>query len=311
MVQVLTISELERATGIPRSTIHFYIREGLLPQPQKTAGTRALYSDDHIALLKRIAEAKAAGRPLSEIRGDLQTQVRHASETAIDLEAEEYQRVHDTILRFATIEFAHKGYRRTQVAGLIRDLGISSSVFYDHFPSKHHLLVECFSTYLKWGTARIEKEVARSTDMVERLLKRTSSMVTIRGLGADVLALVNDSRLQDETDLRKPVEEAWGLIMQHIIAEFATLRKPGSPPPSVPDELLAYSLNGAIERALERQTWDETYSRLDVVRTHVWLWLAVRAALDGTVDVSSELAQYESRIRDMVESPPPDFPPVE
>jgi|WetSurMetagenome_2_1015567.scaffolds.fasta_scaffold04661_2 DNA-binding transcriptional MerR regulator len=310
-VRALTISDLERASGIPRSTIHFYIREGLLPQPQKTAGTRALYSDDHLSLLGRITEAKTAGLSLSEIRAQLQTALRKASEQSVDLEAQEYGRVHNTILRFATLEFSRRGYRRTQVATLIKDLGISSSVFYEHFPSKYHLLVECFSTFLKWGTAHIEPQVAQSTDMVERLLKRTSSMVTIRALGTDVLALVNDSKLQEETDLRAPVEEAWRLIMRNIADELASFRPASAPAPTIPDELLAYSLNGALERAFERQTWDDRYTQLDVIRTHVWLWLAVRGALDGRVDADGELVGYEDLIKKMVTARPPDFPPLE
>ena len=48
----------------------------------------------------------------------------------------------DEALRVATESFVSKGYRRTRVDALIRELGISPSVFYSHFASKRHLLVE-------------------------------------------------------------------------------------------------------------------------------------------------------------------------
>ncbi len=160
IVQALTISQLERASGIPRSTIHYYVREGLLPQPQKTGGTRALYSQDHVRLLQRIQQAKASGRSLSEIRVEMQAQVDQFSENSVDLLAQEYDRAHQAMLRFATREFVRKGYRRTHVADLIRELGISSSVFYAHFPSKHHLLVECFATFISWATSAVESRAA-------------------------------------------------------------------------------------------------------------------------------------------------------
>ena len=69
IVKVMTIAALEQATGVARSTIHFYIREGLLPQPAKTAASRSLYSEDHVRLLGRIGELKSrAARSLRSRR---------------------------------------------------------------------------------------------------------------------------------------------------------------------------------------------------------------------------------------------------
>ena len=48
----LKISGLEKATGVPRTTIHFYMREGLLPPPQKTGRSVGYYSDRHVDLLR-------------------------------------------------------------------------------------------------------------------------------------------------------------------------------------------------------------------------------------------------------------------
>lgn len=43
--------ELEERAGTPRSTIHFYIQEGLLPAPEKPTPNSALYSEHHLKLL--------------------------------------------------------------------------------------------------------------------------------------------------------------------------------------------------------------------------------------------------------------------
>jgi len=37
--------DLVRLTGTPAPTIHFYLQQGLLPQPHKTAGNQALYAE--------------------------------------------------------------------------------------------------------------------------------------------------------------------------------------------------------------------------------------------------------------------------
>ncbi|WP_243451697.1 MerR family transcriptional regulator [Sphingosinicella soli] len=46
--------ELERLTGVGRETIRFYIREGLLPEPDRASANSAFYNETHVARLKAI-----------------------------------------------------------------------------------------------------------------------------------------------------------------------------------------------------------------------------------------------------------------
>ncbi len=46
--------ELEQATGVGRETIRFYIREGLLPEPERPKRNVARYSEVHVDRLKAI-----------------------------------------------------------------------------------------------------------------------------------------------------------------------------------------------------------------------------------------------------------------
>lgn len=50
----LKMRELEQATGVGRETIRFYIREGLLPEPERPKRNVARYSDVHVVRLKAI-----------------------------------------------------------------------------------------------------------------------------------------------------------------------------------------------------------------------------------------------------------------
>ncbi|MCC7352145.1 MAG: MerR family transcriptional regulator [Anaerolineae bacterium] len=54
----IPMRELERITGFPRATILFYIKEGLLPEPQKTARNMAYYDRRFVAGLKLIREMR-------------------------------------------------------------------------------------------------------------------------------------------------------------------------------------------------------------------------------------------------------------
>lgn len=306
-MRVLTMSELERASGIPRSTIHFYLRRGLLPEPQKTAGNRALYSDDHLALLERIRVAKESGLSLDEIQAELEGELKLLNERPVDLEAEEYKRVHRAILGSAMKELLEKGYAQTRMEDLIPELGISASVFYAHFPSKRHLLMECFSALVITSVETIEPQLAESRDFVERVLGRIAARFAIYPLRSDVLALTSTERLAGENEVRAAVDGAWDAVMQVISGELAAMRPPGVVPPPVPLVLLAYSLDEALQGTITRSRGDSRFSVADVIRTHVWLWLAIRAAISNQVDVNSELAGYEELIQQMAASPPPVF----
>ena len=61
--------DLERATGVGREAIRFYIREGLLPEPARPRRNVAHYSDEHVVRIRAIKRLQEDERlPLSEIR---------------------------------------------------------------------------------------------------------------------------------------------------------------------------------------------------------------------------------------------------
>lgn len=51
--QLYTITELEEKSGVVRRTIHYYVKEGLLPPP-KGRGPSARYTEDHLLKLRYI-----------------------------------------------------------------------------------------------------------------------------------------------------------------------------------------------------------------------------------------------------------------
>ena len=84
MIQVLNIGELEEVSGVPRTTIHYYLRLGLLPRPQKTAASRSLYTEEHVEILREIGELKQSGLSITEIEDKLQHRIDQANEVTVD-----------------------------------------------------------------------------------------------------------------------------------------------------------------------------------------------------------------------------------
>ena len=57
----MKMKELENRSGVSRETIRFYIKKGLLPEPEKPKPNVAVYSEDHIqrlALIKALQEER-------------------------------------------------------------------------------------------------------------------------------------------------------------------------------------------------------------------------------------------------------------
>ena len=64
----VAVGELSRRTGVSTAAINYYVNIGLLPRPEKTGQTRALYPASHVQLIEHIKELKARGLPLKVIK---------------------------------------------------------------------------------------------------------------------------------------------------------------------------------------------------------------------------------------------------
>jgi DNA-binding transcriptional MerR regulator len=65
----MRMKELTVATGVPKGTIQYYIKEGLIPKPIKTQTNMAYYSTDHINAIRLIKELQSKRYlPLSVIK---------------------------------------------------------------------------------------------------------------------------------------------------------------------------------------------------------------------------------------------------
>jgi DNA-binding transcriptional MerR regulator len=54
----MRMAELVRLSGVPRETIHYYLREGLLPPPERSGKTSAFYREAHLERLRLIRQLR-------------------------------------------------------------------------------------------------------------------------------------------------------------------------------------------------------------------------------------------------------------
>jgi AcrR family transcriptional regulator len=263
----LTITDLEAASGVPRSTIYYYVREGLLPPAQKAAASRAIYTDRHLALLCDIDALKQQGTSLQAIKQRLAAKIDAAGSSEVDLVAEQNEQTRQAILTAAARLFVRKGYKRTRVADIIKEAGITPPVFYGHFPSKQDLFVEAFGIFVKWMRGLVEARLADEPDPGARELTRVHAYLGVQTLSPDLMGLVRSEALHEDQDdaLRGAVERSYQDMTQDTLSDLADLRRKAGTRLPASDELMAYGLLGGVENIVMRASWDEHYSRADVL----------------------------------------------
>jgi len=150
----MTIGELENKSGLGRSTIHHYVRYGLLHQPYKTGRTMAYYDDSHLQKLEMIQKIKVdflktektSRIPLEFIKRRLMdhltpTKNKKATPSASEKRTLERYKKKEEMIE-ATIElYATKGYYLTNIRDIAKAVGISAPTFYKYFPDKRELFV--------------------------------------------------------------------------------------------------------------------------------------------------------------------------
>jgi DNA-binding transcriptional MerR regulator len=308
LIQVYSIKELERVTGVPRTTIHFYLRQGLLPRPQKTAASRSLYTNEHIEILRKIADLKQQGLSLTEMERELQPSVDQANEESVDLVAQEHGRMHNQILALAAREFATKGYKNTHVTTIMRRLGITATVFYAHFPSKRRLLAECVTVLMKWSLEYVDGKQTETGDPAERLLWNIYGHSRVFELGSAALAVIRVEGTDADAESHEAIERGLQATVDRIQKELDREQDKYPHPSKVPGDLIALNIFGAYEHLAFRSRFDKEYSRKELLESHLWLFLAAQAGRNGEIDIDSRLARYRPLIDTLSSSLPP-LPP--
>jgi AcrR family transcriptional regulator len=308
---MFTISDLERESGTRRTTIYYYVHDGLLPAAQKTAASRAIYSREHLELLREIARLKGEGRSLQQIKTELAAHIQAAEQSDEDLVARQGAETREAILEAATRQFARRGYKRTRIADIIREVGITAPVLYGHFASKRQLFAQCIGVFTRWNTAMVEPAAEAEPDPTVREMRRVNGFFNVQALSPDYFSLARSEALHEGGDTMKGIRRFYETVAAGPLRDLAKLRATHGTSPPITDELMMYGLLGALESLTMRASFDDTYSRLDILRAHLFIYLCLQAAFTGKLDLAAEMRPYERLLRDMAEYGPPALPEVE
>ncbi|PKN60283.1 MAG: hypothetical protein CVU53_03880 [Deltaproteobacteria bacterium HGW-Deltaproteobacteria-11] len=268
----LKISDLERITGIGRSTIHYYLREGLLSPPIRTGQTMAYYNASHVEELRRIREMQEEGYPLALIRemkqGTLDKAQAGEAGVATDRKKE--------IMAKAVEVFARKGYHQARISDITREVGLGHSTFYLYFPSKEALFIECVDQVFETMFSGVWDEIKHEENPLKRLRMRGEVVLKYHPEFLDILHVLQGT-LEDDPRLETKRREIYASIAKTVERDIEKAIRNGLIP-KINAEIASYMLVGWMETAPLLLSEGKGYNVDDLLNTLDDIFSATRAS---------------------------------
>ena len=266
----MRISELVERSGVPRTTIHFYLREGLLHPPMKTGRTMAYYNESHLRRLQLINKLKLENHlPVAMVKERLAEfdggeasvrSVSYDSTNPVDMKAEvPHNDKRKQIINAAIEIFSQKGYHRAKIQDITRSVGISTGTFYIYFNNKQDLFIEVIDDVLRTIIHDEVKSLRNEDDFFKRLEIRGKAFYKNYLKYDEILYQLRAEMASEDDWPQNRVKKAYRDITEPVIRELENALNQGILRPIDP-ELLAYALTGMIEILSLRLKLDNRYT---------------------------------------------------
>lgn len=260
---LMKISELSGLSGIPISTIRFYILQSLLPAAMKTGKTRAYYSGTHLKALHLIRHKQMVEKkPLHVIRAEMEKEfsLPAKSEKPADLSADK----RDAILAVSADLFLKKGYIETSTSDIAHHAKISKETLYKHFRNKEDIFMSCADTLFRDIYHHVRSEIREEKDAALRLIKRGKAFFSVYPQWVSMMNLVRGLSVGANASYRTKFYQLMKLIVKPSIWEIEILQQEGRMHSDIPSELAGFLLMGMTEYG----AWlihHEDYSEINIM----------------------------------------------
>jgi len=266
----MRINELVKKSGVPRTTIHYYLREGLLHPPHKTGRTTAVYDESHLEKLKLIDELKNGNRlPISFLKEQVD-KAKESPDSVEDYDAtrtvrtnKEKSRKHEEIVKAAIRVFSRLGYHKTKVSDIAGELKISTGSFYLYFQNKRDLFIDVIDQVFKAIIGEAAVAIKGEDDYFERMRIRGRVFFENYTRYNEILNQLRAEIASEEDWPREKLKNIYHKLTDPVIREIKDAIVRGQVRPIDP-ELFAYCLTGLIEIASFRLSLDKKYTYEDV-----------------------------------------------
>lgn len=267
----MSISQLSSASGLSKSTIHHYLKLGLLPPPIKARANLYVYTAVHLGWLQHIQHIRGSRNiSLTELKEALDKEpleLGGASPAHTDRQEGEVFDLQQTkrlqIIDKSITMFSKFGYEAVKVGDITDALQMGKGTFYLYFKNKRELLLACFDRLYSlllplemWEVVKNEKDIFRK--MQYRWIGGNERYSTFSG----VLSLIRTSCFWDEDDVKESARKAYDVIIAPIRKDVEEAISSGAIRP-VNAELVSFAILGIMEGLSFRLTLDSKYSSAD------------------------------------------------
>ena len=269
----MRISELANRSGVPRSTIHFYLRKGLLHAPVKTGHTMAYYDESHLARLQTIQKMKMDMRmPIAFIKQRITELEKAEKRTEVEplphpeggfSPRPRYERKQE-IIDAAIRVFSTKGYHRAKVRDITEALGISTGTFYIYFANKRELFMEVVDDVLRTILGDAAMAIKEEKDLLSRWNLRGRAFYENYMKYNEILTQLRAEMSGEDQWPQEKTKKIYHELTGPLIREAQQAIEQGLIRDVDPD-LLGYAMTGLIEIMSFRTTLDEKYSFEEII----------------------------------------------
>lgn len=270
--KLMKISELSLHSGLPKSTIHYYLRQGLLHPPKKTGRTMAYFDSSHLDRLSMIKRLRRDIRmPIAFLKQEIE-HVKAADNKSSDknelsngdLTPQESRK--KEIINAAIEVFSQKGYHNTKVNDITHKAGISIGTFYINFKNKRDLFIDVVEEVFHNIVGNAARNIKGEQDLGKRLIIRGRTFFENYTRYMEILNQLRAEIASEEEWPREKLNRMYLALTGPVIKEGQEASERGEIRPGVDPELLAFALTGLIEVLSFRISLDSKYTIDDAIR---------------------------------------------
>jgi AcrR family transcriptional regulator/predicted DNA-binding transcriptional regulator AlpA len=243
--QRMRIKDVAQLSGVPLSTIRFYLREGLLPAPIKTGKTMAYYGQEHLQRLAFIRQLQSEKNlPLYFIKKEIAKEFQDKKETGSPVYSNDHKK--KEIIDSAIRVFRKKGYAATKIQDIVSDGGIGRATFYLFFKNKNEIFLECFDVLFADLFKGIWEEIRTEPAGLARLQKRAKIFLGSYNKWADTMNLLRGASLSKNPEFQEKLHQVMKLIVRTVARDIEKAMESGEIRP-INSTLAGHMAMGMIE----------------------------------------------------------------
>jgi AcrR family transcriptional regulator len=260
----MKIGELEKASGLPRSTIHHYVREGLLSPPSKTGKTMAYYDEKHLKRLREISRIKSRllkkhGRsrvPIEAIKLELDPD--HSLAVA-SIKAERKTARRLEIIEATIRLYLENGFYQTRLSDVAKAVGISPSTFYLYFPDQRELFAEVIEHVVNQAISEIEDQWQDKTEPLQRMVVLARVFTRYHASFSGILSQLRAGAAQNDEWSREKLKKIYRDMIGFLSREIERGMEAGIVRPT-DAELLSFLIIGGADAMAQTVALDNKYT---------------------------------------------------